>query len=105
MLLRDGDTESVAYLTGISRNYDPNRVAEKRDMEDGFFLVFHDFENYRSKLSAVEDLHTELQGEPVVVEPVSLADQATVRSRNNWPWEPEVFEPDTCVDWDNIDTR
>jgi hypothetical protein len=105
MLLKDGDTESVAYLTELSQNYDPNRVAEKRDKEDGFFLIFHDFVNYRSKLSAVEDLHTELQGEPVVGEQDSLAGRATVDSRNNWPWESEVVEPDTCVDWDNIDTR
>jgi hypothetical protein len=68
MLLQDGDTESVAYLTGLSQNYDQSRVAEKRHMEDRFFLIIHDFVNYRSELSAVEDLHTELQDELVVVE-------------------------------------
>jgi hypothetical protein len=105
MLLQDGDTESVACLIGLSQNYNPEMVVEKRDMEDGFFLIFHDFVNYRTKLSTVEDRHTKIQGEPVVVEQESLAGRATVVSQNSWPWEPEVFEPDPCVEWDNIDTR
>jgi hypothetical protein len=106
MLTQHGDTQGAADLIERTRKYDADKVAEERKTEGRLLLVFHDFVNYRSKLSAVGSLRTEVeQDQSAGEEQGEMASPKFIGSRSNWPRELEVCEPDTCVDWESLDLR
>lgn len=77
------------------------KVAEKRETSPGLLLIYHDFVNYKTELAAARDVEANWTPEN---------EEETERGRMNmtqlsWPWEPGFQEPDSCVDWMEVEER
>ena len=79
------------------------KVAERRQTERGTILVFWDFVNYKAKLAAVKDGEDDVEQE----EPGTGGDGGDNddKMQGAWPWEPEGYEPESCVDWEQLRAR
>jgi hypothetical protein len=106
LVLKSGDTRVLEDVAG--------KVAERRQTERGTVLVFWDFVNYKARLDAVGDKDGDGRGSE---EELELGGVGGVGGggggggggdsgvQGAWPWEPEGYEPESCVDWEQIRAR
>jgi hypothetical protein len=80
-------------------------VAERRQTERGSVLVFWDFVNYKARLDAVGDKDDDAQGSEEELEGLEEGGGGDSDVQGAWPWEPEGYEPESCVDWEQIRAR
>ena len=97
MLRDDGNPESQAYQNAQARAADPRKVYERREVDGGVLLVYHDFMNYKAGLAATEDV-VEIWDRETGVDDAEVVDGGSARIA--WPWEPEYQVPECCVDWE-----
>jgi len=91
------DLEAKKRRKALRRANDGNVVAEKRETGLGLILVYHDFVNYKNALAATRNIEREWEdGELGSGRPGNAAPM-------HWPWEPQYTEPDSCVDWEQIE--
>jgi hypothetical protein len=98
LILKSDDTRVLGDVAG--------KVAERRQTERGTVLVFRDFVNYRASLDAVGDKDGDAWGSEQELEELEeggVGGDSDVQGA--WPWEPEGYEPESCVDWEQIRAR
>jgi hypothetical protein len=105
MLTQHGDSQNANHLLEKSRTYDLDKVVERRETERGLLLIFHDFVNYKSKLAATRSLQDDPEWNHAAVNQETPDGVSAVDTQSSWPWEPEFYEPDTCVDWEKISSQ
>jgi hypothetical protein len=98
LVLNSGDTRVLGDVAG--------KVAERRQTERGTVLVFWDFVNYKARLDAVGDKDGDVWGSEEELEELEVGGSGGDRDvQAAWPWEPEGYEPESCVDWEQIRAR
>jgi hypothetical protein len=89
--------EATKRRRALQRANDESLVAEKRETEQGLVLVYHDFVNYKEALAATQNIEREWEDGELGSGGNGDAMQM------NWSWEPQFTEPDSCVDWEQIE--
>jgi hypothetical protein len=96
LVLKSGDAQVLGDVAG--------RIAERRQTERGTVLVFWDFVNYKARLAAVGDKDGDARGREEELEELEDGGVGGGDSgvQGAWPWEPEGYEPESCMDWEQI---
>jgi hypothetical protein len=105
LVLKSGDARVLGDVAG--------KVAERRQTERGTVLVFWDFVNYKARLDAVGDKDGDARGSEEELEELEELEEGGGGGggggdsdvQGAWPWEPEGYEPESCVDWEHIRVR
>jgi hypothetical protein len=95
---QNANTKLAAYQQSPD---DRKKVFEKRETDQGLLLIYHDFANYRANLAAVTDVEANWDHELVEYEVKEMG--GVDMTQKSWPWEPEFHEPESCIDWAEIE--
>jgi len=95
------DPRFVAYHLALARADDQTKVYEKRDNGQGLLLISHDFVNYKGNLAATRA--AESDWDPNFMYHEGMERRSVDMTQRSWPWEPEFHEPESCIDWGQIE--
>lgn len=104
---RDRDTRWAAQREALAQSDDPTKVIRTHEVGVETLLVYHDFNNLKTKLASILTLENDLDDDHTGdIDLHRTGDKGHVElTQKRWPWEPQYSEPEDCVDWTIIEDR
>ena len=99
--MRKQKTDTRKSYQQDSRNH--NKVVEIRETDHGLLLIYHDFANYKANLAITEGLEADWHRDNALASGEDNLGGNIDMERMNWPWEPIFQEPESCVDWVEVE--
>ena len=99
--MRRQKTDTRKSYQQDSRNH--NKVVETRETGHGLLLIYHDFANYKVNLATTEGLEADWHRDNALSIGEDNLGGNIGMEQMNWPWEPTFQEPESYVDWVEVE--